>query len=101
MTSDECEGRIFRVSVGFFTTKEGGYSKRINLNNLKRKSCGTCNKCTWLDECEVDSIKGINDVIHQKMYKIEMTNISHDYESGLVDDFDLILIEHIEKEKRE
>ena len=96
--TSECEGQIFKAHVAFFKTKKG-YSKRINLTDLKRKSCGKCPKCTWLSGCDIDNIEGFNDASHQRMYRIELTDISYNYENGLADDFNFKLVEYIEKEK--
>jgi hypothetical protein len=66
---------------------------------MKKLSCKGCEHCGWLDEalCEICndwSLIGINDVIDGNLYKIVACNESKDWESGMVDSYDLKLEEY-------
>ena len=92
-----CKGRVFKADVSHCRTKKGVLFC-VRLNELKRKSCSGCPECGWIDDSfgELSSdwpILGIEKAEHGKLYRIGMTNISRDYESGWVDDYDLELIE--------
>lgn len=93
---DTCTGKVYKSSVQRFPTHKG-FGMSIRLNELKRRSC-SCNKCQYLEDdinefmCH-EGIIGIEDVKDGKLYTVGYTNISTDWESGIVDDWDLELIE--------
>lgn len=63
------------------------------LRLLKRKSCKGCDQCGYLRDdlhermCDEGII--LPEIEHDALYTIKVTNVSHDYESGFVDDWDL------------
>ena len=92
----ECKGLVFRANRSqYFIGKR--LVSRIELYLLKRKSCTGCEKCVWLwDElCQSDFENRLDfdAVSYGKCYTIGMCNISTDWESGYVDDYDLEFIE--------
>lgn len=62
---------------------------------LKRKSCKGCEKCGAIQEALVDDVSTwpdkfrIKDPIDGAMYKLEITNVSHCWETGYADDYDV------------
>jgi len=93
----ECAGVIYRADV-FHGPTSRGVVLSIRLNKLKRKSCPGCSKCIWIDEyiAEVNSkypLLNIENVVDGKLYTVEMCNISKDWETGYVDDYDLRVVE--------
>ena len=94
---DECKGLFFRVSVNDYFVKERGeytYSTRLRL--LKSISCPGCSQCQWLlddyGECGAMPIlpEGLN---HNAIVELRVTNLSRDWETGSVDDWDLGFVE--------
>lgn len=94
----KCSGLVYRADVSFTTTKRG-FGKFIRLNKMKRLSCPGCPNCEYLEESlsefsEDYSVLGIDKVEDGKLYVLSSTNISLDWETGWVDDFDLCLEEY-------
>lgn len=93
----ECKGIIFRANVTHYVTGIN-IGQKIRLRQLKRKSCPGCNKCRWIydqiEEVNEDwPIIGIDKVKNGKLYTITVTNIGRDFETGLVDEWDLAIVE--------
>ncbi|MFA7287396.1 MAG: hypothetical protein WC055_00805 [Melioribacteraceae bacterium] len=92
----QCTGKVYKASVQKFPTTKG-FGMSIRLNELKRKSC-SCDKCQCLEDeisesmCD-EGIIGLEDVKDGKLYTVGYTNITTDWESGIVDGWDLELIE--------
>jgi len=92
-----CRGLIFRADVSCCPTEKGiGFFVRLNL--LKTKSCPGCEFCGALYEAmgEVNNEwvpVGIDSVEHGKLYKLEYCNELRDWETGIVDDWDIKLVE--------
>lgn len=94
-THKECNGLIFR---GYSSTfyKDGHIGQKQGVRLLKRKSCPGCEKCGWLldeisEEIACDAIIFPN-IEHGKEYTIRVINISHDYETGHCDGYDLEIV---------
>lgn len=93
---EKCTGKVYKASVQRFPTSKG-FGMSIRLNELKRKSC-TCSKCLYLEDNINESmynegIIGLEDVEDGKLYTVGYTNISTDWEHGVIDGWDLKLIE--------
>lgn len=96
-----CKGIIYKAEVSLFQTKRGiGYT--IRLNEAKKLSCPGCSICNFkrgydsgLSEIDVDDwpIIGIENVKNGKYYTLETINQHRDYETGIIDDWDLALVE--------
>jgi len=60
---------------------------------LKKKSCPGCEKCGFLleDLSQNESVI-IPEIEHDELYTVVVTNISKDWETGYVDDWDLEVV---------
>ncbi|MCD6199292.1 MAG: hypothetical protein J7K15_12135 [Deltaproteobacteria bacterium] len=94
---NSCKGQVYRASVNHYATdKEIVFT--VRLRKLKKLSCDGCEFCGWLNEAlgEVDadwSIGGICNVEHGKIYTLKVCNERKDWETGIVDDWDLCVVE--------
>ena len=91
---EECRGRIYRFRVSQYVDGRGVFVRREKFVPMKRLSCPGCDRCFWVDECEVRDM-------HNEMYtvwsdclqvgdlvELSVTNVSRDWETGIVDDWD-------------
>jgi hypothetical protein len=91
-----CKGYIYKASVIHSNTSKGlGFS--VKLVKSKQLSCPGCSSCGWLDDSlsEVNNewpILGIEEAENGKLYTIDSCNESRDWESGIIDSFDLKLV---------
>jgi hypothetical protein len=97
---NECKGLVFRgYASSFYDIKRGRVEWREGIRLLKKKSCPGCEECGGMLDSLPDMIYcqgvispegGIED---GKLYTMTVTNISKDCESGIVDDWDLQIIQ--------
>lgn len=93
----KCRGVYFRGSV--YEGWDGRtYSSIIRLKLLKRMSCPGCEHCGWiydqLHEVGPDwPLVGIEKVEDGKIYTIGVCNESKDWETGIVDQWDLEVVD--------
>lgn len=90
---DECKGLFFRVGINdYFVNERSEYTYSTRLRLLKSISCPGCSQCQWLlddyGECGAMPILP-DDLSNGDVVTLEATNISHDYETGYVDGYDL------------
>lgn len=90
----DCKGLIFRGYNKQFKTK-AGFCQKIELRFMKRISCKGCLDCGGLMEsvqmhleCDLNFL-GFDKVEHDKYYTFRFINLSRDWESGLIDDYDI------------
>ena len=104
-----CEGMVFRCKVRRFLTKTKEYTEQVWMTPLKRKSCPGCAKCgyfaDYLDEF-CDPLYDNNPILptdpqDKGLYTLAIVNESKDWESGLVDDFDLEFLPYTEPTKKD
>lgn len=92
---DTCKGLFFRGRHTQYLT-ERGFGERQELILLKRKSCEGCPKCVWmLDELGEQANERMvltPDIEDGGLYKLIVTNISTDWETGYVDSYNLEFI---------
>jgi hypothetical protein len=91
---EECKGLFFRGYHSiFWDSKQHKLETKSGLRLLKRKSCKGCEKCGFfLDTInEMMNCGGliIPEIEDWGTYSIRVTNINKDWETGLVDDYDL------------
>lgn len=92
-----CNGLVYRARENNFVNKRGEvvYSKR--MSPLKRESCPGCENCgymlyeldEWISMGEVPIVK---DFKHGAVYRLDITNIQKDWETGYVDGYDLVFV---------
>lgn len=94
-----CKGIIFRADCQNYIGKKGEIVFKTVLKQLKKKSCPGCEQCGWLESDIREFISfdtpflGIENIEPNKFYTFQVTNISKDWESGIVDDWDLEIVE--------
>jgi hypothetical protein len=93
----ECKGLIFRAHINTFINVKGVYVVTKRLTPLKRKSCKGCEKCGWMMD-EMQEFIGMeipigDDVEDNKIYQLVVTGVGRDWESGIVDEYDLGFVE--------
>jgi len=91
-----CKGVFFRARVSGYINSRGAYVYTETMTPLKRISCTGCEECAWIDETLFEIVDDANfpEVIggieDRAVYTLDVTGISRDHETGLVDDYDLV-----------
>lgn len=101
-----CKGLVFRGKRNAFINGRGDYVYTERMALLKRKSCKGCQQCGYMLE-ELEEHLG-NDCLPimpayletDVMYKLEVTNISKDWETGIVDDWDLEFVKYVDEKDK-
>lgn len=97
--NSSCNGIVYKAEISLFETKYGiNYNIKLKIN--KKLSCPGCSLCNYdsgLSEIDVDHwpIIDIEKAENGKYYTIEIVNQHRDYESSIIDSWDLKLIEFI------
>jgi len=91
-----CKGNVYHARVSMCKTSTG-FLFAVRLVKMKRLSCPGCEKCNGFDDRDnfedgYDDIQGISEAENGKLYRINYKE-HRDYESGIVDDYDLVLQE--------
>ena len=94
-SSDEapCKGRFYRGRVSFYGTAER-LTETLKLIYLKRRSCKGCQDCEGgmgLEEhIRMVGLEGMNigDIREGGLYRLAVTNIHRDWETGDIDEWD-------------
>lgn len=93
-TKESKSRTVVKVVTSYWCDKRGVYSKR-SFKVLKRKSFGynlLLEECAYIGTDVVKRILNFNDV-EDGIYEVVICNISRDWESGQIDDWDLELVE--------
>ena len=100
--AEKCKGLFFRGFSSIFW-KEGNLESREGFRLLKRKSCPGCEHCYWYFEmtdndvdCEAVSLP--ERIKHGALYSVDVTPGHEDWETGIIEDYDIIFIEVKEDE---
>jgi hypothetical protein len=99
-----CQGKVFKADVGGSPTKRG-FGLFIRMNEMKKLSCPGCDQCGWQSDaiqeamCDWDAlgVVGLESVEDGKLYTLAVTNIGYDYESGMVDEYDVEVVAYENK----
>ena len=91
---EPCKGLFFRGKNNMFVNDRNEYVYQERMTPLKRMSCKGCSQCGPLLDDLHEWIAGgqgpvINDLEHGALYRLEITNVQTDWESGYADDWDL------------
>jgi hypothetical protein len=101
-TIEHCKGLTFR---GFYNQYylDGKFEIKQGIKLLKRKSCSGCEQCFFLHDAlrELSDIEGAivlpkEGLRNGKLYSVQIINESRDWESGMVDAYDLEIFEATE-----
>lgn len=88
-----CKGLFFRVRVSRYTTRSGVIGHKREYRPLKRMSCPGCDKCGWMwDDLADHGNMFLDGGKDGEVVQLKMANISHDYETGYVDGYDLAFV---------
>lgn len=95
----KCKGLFYRCRVNKYATWTSVGSK-ITFRLLKKRSCPGCDRCdSLLDDLRErlsphfsDSGVFPDDPKDGEVYRLTVTSVSRDWESGVVDDWDLGLV---------
>lgn len=98
---EECKGLIYRGRVNEFFNANGDYIEKKTMSPLKRKSCKGCEKCDWLTDDANEQLGcriplEMPEIIDGNMYQLKVTSYSRDWESGLVDDWEVGFVDYVE-----
>lgn len=86
-----CKGLFFRAVRNKFYIKEKRIVEHLELRFLKKKSCPGCEKCDflWYDLQESDESISLSHIEQDKIYSPVITNISRDWETGYIEDWEI------------
>lgn len=99
---EPCKGKIYRCRKSTYVSPtNGNVVAKVEMIPLKRKSCGGCEQCAWLEEVRDEDMYlngGEYDYLppypkHGKLYEYMVTGQSRNWETGLVDDYVLEFVE--------
>jgi len=91
----ECKGKIYRASRNEYVNDKGHYVYTERMVPLKRENCPGCHKCGYLDDdlqefaAWGEGAVGMDDFEHGAKYELKVTNTYRDWETGIVDEWDL------------
>lgn len=91
---NDCKGLIYRCKVNHFKNSKGHVIFSSRFIPMKKLSCPGCHKCgaliESLDECIAnDTLPITTTEKNNQLYSLEMSDISYDWETGYIDDWDL------------
>ena len=97
-----CKGLIFKGKINRYLNGKNHYVETQRMALLKRKSCTGCPKCAYMFEeleeglgCDRSPIMPTH-LEHDQLYTLAVVNLSYDYYSGYLDDWDLEFIKYVE-----
>lgn len=103
--AEPCKGLVFRCEITSWVGGKGDVNFRERYHFIKSKSCPGCDQCGIMKDELQDFTTDpkcyniIHEGQHGKLYTVRVTNISTDWETGFVDDWDLEFIEYKELEE--
>ena len=96
-TPKKCNGMVFRGRLNAFVNSKWEYVYQERMLPLKRKSCPGCEQCGYLDEylhefTSMGTLPIIENIEHGAIYSLQVVNQSREWETGIVDDWDIEFI---------
>ena len=96
-----CKGKVYRGKINNFINANSEVILQQRMIPMKRKSCPGCENCYPLEE---ELHERINDfdymapifpekIKHGQLYKLKVTGVGRDWETGIVDEWDLEFVE--------
>lgn len=102
----QCNSLIFKAKVNVFLNSKNEFVYQQRMIPMKKLSCKGCNQCGFLLE-ELDERISNKDfsmipenIEHGALYRLETTHISRDWETGIIDDWDLEFIKIEDKKEK-
>ena len=103
-----CHGQIFKCVENSFRNTRGDYVSKLRMVHQRRLSCNGCDACGWqLDTLSefVSAGAPISIEVGDGQYATLTTKNQHrDWETGIVDDYDLafvlVNVKELQKEKK-
>jgi len=95
---ETCKGLIFRADVSSWVGSDSDVNFRERFRFVKRLSCPGCVRCDWLledlnnrigDKWLKDTVVRPIEVTHGELFTLRATNMSRDWETGVIDEWDL------------
>ena len=92
-----CLGQTYRCRRNTFVSSKGHFVSKVSMISMKKMSCAGCEYC-------IPMVEELNEVQHKsfapdvseledgKLYRLAITNIFVDYETGYAEDWDLEFI---------
>ena len=105
----ECKGLIFRYARETWIGTAQDINFRDRFRFIKGKSCEGCDKCGWMWDdlheflCDPEFCNIIcpDEPKQNQLYTIIVSNISKDWETGYVDEWDLEFVEYEEPKEND
>ena len=99
MINKPCNGAIYRYKQNLYLGSRGEIVYKDSFIPMKKLSCKGCECCYWIYESLSDMISNGNIIIPNnledgELYYLSVTNISTDWETGVVDDFDFMFVKY-------
>lgn len=90
-----CKGRVYRCRINNYVGNNGEIVAKTSFIPLLRKSCRSeeCQFCGWQEEDVYNLFPLCKNPKHGAMYRLDTTNVTTDWETGIVDGWDLELVE--------
>lgn len=100
---ETCGGLFYRVAREAWFGSNGDICFRYRFRPLTSKSCIGCYTCEWLLEDFAERLNDYNSGYvdfqleqyynHGSLVQLKVTNVSTDWETGIVDDYDIDFVE--------
>jgi len=91
-----CLGTFYRAYNTFFLGKDGILYDNWKYKLLKRISCPGCKNCipyeTFQEALATDTFMRPEHLVHMGTYQLSIVNQSRDWETGIIDDYDVTLV---------
>lgn len=89
---------VYKVLKSFYKTSKG-FASKIDLVKMKRLSSGWDGLEDMHDNIggEYDLIINLDEVSHNELYYVKAVDLSQDWETGLIDDWNLKLLPYKEE----
>lgn len=100
-SASKCKGHVFRGKLSSYLNSKGHYVLTQSMILLKRKSCQGCEQCDGLNSFNEDLGMDRRPIMPEfledgALYKLNVVNVSRDWETGHTDDWDWEFIKHNE-----
>ena len=103
---EECKGLIFRCEITSWVGSDNDVNFKERYRFIKSASCPGCEQCGFLwDDLHERTCDPIYQTIlrngdHGKLYELKVTGVSHDWETGIVDDWDIEFVKLPEDQQK-